>query len=62
MRPTNGRKVFWMNSNGGAWTLCVPPSKSRRLGASAFKSGGSTAWSTSIVLPAVPMLNLYSPG
>jgi hypothetical protein len=30
--------------------------------ASAFKSGGSTAWSTSIVLPAVPMLNLYSPG
>jgi hypothetical protein len=51
-----------MNSKGGAWTLCVPPSNVSRLGAEATMSGGSTAWRTSIVLPAVPTLKLYWPG
>ena len=48
-------------STGGAWAACVPPSTVIRVGPPAMSSGGRTAASTSVVLPAVPTANAYSP-
>src|SRR5262245_25233630 len=61
MRAMSGMKARDRKSNGGAAVLCVPPEILIVLEPVAVNNGNSTVCSTSVQLPAVPILNECSP-